>query len=212
MGFLEFLKWTFSKDARYVPLLAISEGTEDGEKQLYFSCEGNYESECYEIMERLCAGRHVVTWMKDLFWKDERKEGRRREIIYHTTFPMYYAREIAETDDLRRMAGEWKELISVSEGFDRPLFEAFMEQGYVFSCDNRTYVLESAPPAYHTLREAQALRDLPCRLSIEYTPYDGALIFRDYSLAVRQEIIRTVQDVCREGGHELTLLLGEAQE
>lgn len=212
MGFLEFLKWTFSKDARYVPLLAISEGTEDGEKQLYFSCEGNYESECYEIMERLCAGRHVVTWMKDLFWKDERKEGRRREIIYHTTFPMYYAREIAETDDLRRMAGEWKELISVSEGFDRPLFEAFMEQGYVFSCDNRTYVLESAPPAYHTLREAQALREYPCRLSIEYTPCDGALIFRDYSLAVRQEIIRTVQDVCREGGHELTLLLGEAQE
>ena len=212
MGFLEFLKWTFSKDARYVPLLALSEGIEDGEKQLYFSCEGNYESECYEIMERLCAGRYVVTWMDDLFWKDERQEKKKREIIYNTTFPMYYAREIAGMDDLRRMAGEWKELISVSEGFDRPLVAAYMETGYVHCCDERMYVLETAPPVYHTLSEAQALREFPCRLSIEYTPCDGALIFRDYSLAVRQEIIRTVQDVCREGGHELTLLLGEAQE
>lgn len=212
MGLWKFLKWTFGKHEPYVPLLAISEGTEDGEKQLYFSCEGNYESECYEIMERLCAGRYVVTWMDDLFWKDERQEKKKREIIYHTTFPMYYAREIAGMEDLQRMAGGWKELISVSEGFDRTLFAAFLEKGYVFSCDNRTYVLESAPHVYHTLSEVQALRDLPCRLSIEYTPCDGALIFRDYSLAVRQEIIRTVQDVCREGGHELTLLLGEAQE
>lgn len=209
MGFLEFLKWTFSKDARYVPLLAISEGTEDGGKLLYFSCEGDYNSECCEIMQRLCAGRYAVTWMKDLFWKDERKEGRRREILYHTTFPMYYAQEIAGTDELRRMAGDWMELISASEGFDRTLFAAFLEKGYVFSCDNRVYVQESAPPVYHTFSEAQTLRDLPCRLSVEYTPCDGALIFRDYSLAVRQEIIRTVQDVCREGGHELTLLLDE---
>lgn len=212
MGLWKFLKWMFSKHEPYMPLLALSEGMEDGEKQLYFSCEGDYNSECYEIMERLCAGRYVVTWMDDLFWKDERKEGRRREIIYHTTFPMYYAREIAETDDLRRMAGDWKELISVSEGFDRTLVAAFMEEGYVFSCDNRVYVLEAEPPVYHTLREAQALRELPCRLTIEYTPCDGALIFRDYSPDVRQEIIQTVQDVCRERGHELTLFLDEAQE
>ena len=58
----------------------------------------------------------------------------------------------------------------------------------------------------------QALRELPCRLTIEYTPCDGALIFRDYSLAVRREIIRTVKDVCRERGHELTVLLDETQE
>ena len=63
-----------------------------------------------------------------------------------------------------------------------------------------------------TVREAQALRELPCRLTIEYTPCDGALIFRDYSLAVRREIIRTVKDVCRERGHELTVLLDETQE
>ena len=60
--------------------------------------------------------------------------------------------------------------------------------------------------------EVQALRELPCRLTIEYTPCDGALIFRDYSLAVRREIIRTVKDVCRERGHELTVLLDETQE
>ena len=60
-------------------------------------------------------------------------------------------------DDLQRMAGGWKELISVSEGFDRTLFAAFLEKGYVFSCDNRTYVLESAPHVYHTLSEVQAL-------------------------------------------------------
>ena len=190
-----------------MPLLALSEGTEDGEKALWFSCEGNYESECYEIIERLCAGRHVVTWMEDLFWKDERQEKRKHEILYHTTFPMYYAREIAGMDDLRRMAGEWKELISASEGFDRPLFEAFLEQGYDFSCDNRTYVLEFALPVSHTLSEAQALRELPCRLSIEYTPCDGALIFRDFSPDVRQEIIRTVQAVCSERDLALYLAL-----
>ena len=100
-------------------------------------------------------------------------------------------------DDLQRMA---------------TLFAAFLEKGYVFSCDNRTYVLESAPPVYHTLSEVQALRELPCRLTIEYTPCDGALIFRDYSHAVRREIIRTVKDVCRERGHELTVLLDETQE
>ena len=115
-------------------------------------------------------------------------------------------------DDLQRMAGGWKELISVSEGFDRTLVAAFMEEGYVFSCDNRVYVLEAEPPVYHTLREAQALRELPCRLTIEYTPCDGALIFRDYSHAVRWEIIRTVKDVCRERGHELTVLPDETQE
>ena len=104
MGFLEFLKWMFSKDARYVPLLALSEGTEDGEKELWFSCEGDYNSECCEIVERLCTGRYAVTWMEDLFWKDERQEKKKREIIYHTTFPMYYAREIAGMDDLQRMA------------------------------------------------------------------------------------------------------------
>ena len=108
MGFLEFLKWMFSKDARYVPLLALSEGTEDGEKGLWFSCEGDYNSECCEIVERLCAGRYAVTWMEDLFWKDERQGKKKREIIYHTTFPMYYAREIAGMDDLQRMAGGWK--------------------------------------------------------------------------------------------------------
>ena len=102
MGFLEFLKWMFSKDARYVPLLALSEGTEDGEKGLWFSCEGDYNSECCEIVERLCAGRYAVTWMEDLFWKDERQGKKKREIIYHTTFPMYYAREIAGMDDLQR--------------------------------------------------------------------------------------------------------------
>lgn len=212
MGLWKFLKWTFGKHEPYMPLLALSEGMEDGEKQLYFSCEGDYNSECYEIMERLCAGRYVVTWMDDLFWKDERQEKRKREIIYHTTFPMYYAQEIAGMDDLRRMAGDWKELISVSEGFDRTLVAAFMEEDYVFSCDNRVYVLEAEPPVYHTLREAQALRELPCRLTIEYTPCDGALIFRDYSLESRLEIIQTVQDVCRARGHELTLFLDEAQE
>ena len=36
-------------------------------------------------------------------------------------------------DDLQRMAGGWKELFSVSEGFDRTLFAAFLEKGYVFS-------------------------------------------------------------------------------
>ena len=73
-------------------------------------------------------------------------------------------------------------------------------------------MLESAPHVYHTFSGVQALRELPCRLTIEYTPCDGALIFRDYSLAVRREIIRTVKDVCRERGHELTVLLDETQE
>ena len=210
MGFLEFLKWMFSKDARYVPLLALSEGIEDGEKELWFSCEGDYNSECCEIVERLCAGRYAVIWMEDLFWKDERQEKKKREIIYHTTFPMYYAREIAGMDDLQRMAGGWKELFSVSEGFDRTLFAAFLETSYVHCCDDRLYVFDETPPVCRTPREAQALRKRPCRFTAEYTPYDGTLIFRDIcSETARQEIIRTVQAVCSEHGKEPDVYLKE---
>ena len=213
MGFfLGLLKLLFGKREPWTPLFTLSDCEDDEGPQLRFDCEGDYTGECCEILDRLCAGRFAAIWMEDLFWMEQRQEKKTREIVYHTTFPMYYAQEIAGTDDLLRMHGDWKELISVSRGFDRKLFAAFLEKGYVFSCDNRTYVLESAPHVYHTLSEVQALRELPCRLTIEYTPCDGALIFRDYSLAVRREIIRTVKDVCRERGHELTVLLDETQE
>ena len=47
-------------------------------------------------------------------------------------------------------------------------------------------------------------------LQREYTPYDGALIFRDIcSETARQEIIRTVQAVCREHGKEPDVYLKE---
>ncbi len=50
----------------------------------------------------------------------------------------------------------------------------------------------------------------PCRFTAEYTPYDGALIFRDIcSETARQEIIRTVQAVCREHGKEPDVYLKE---
>ena len=95
--------------------------------------------------------------MEDLFWMEQRQEKKTREIVYHTTFPMYYAQEIAGTDDLLRMHGDWKELISVSRGFDRKLFAAFLETSNVHCCDDRLYVFDETPPTFRTLREAQAL-------------------------------------------------------
>ena len=65
-------------------------------------------------------------------------------------------------------------------------------------------------PALAAESEAQALRKRPCRFTAEYTPYDGALIFRDIcSGTARQEIIRTVQAVCREHGKEPDVYLKE---
>ena len=125
-------------------------------------------------------------------------------------FPMYYAQEIAGTDDLLRMHGDWKELISVSRGFDRKLFAAFLETSYVHCCDDRLYVFDETPPVCRTPREAQALRKRPCRFTAEYTPYDGALIFRDICSGIaRQDIIQTVQAVCREHGKEPDVYLKE---
>ena len=55
-----------------------------------------------------------------------------------------------------------------------------------------------------------ALRKRPCRFTAEYTPYDGALIFRDIcSGTARQDIIQTVQAVCREHGKEPDVYLKE---
>ena len=123
---------------------------------------------------------------------------------------MYYAQQIAGTDDLLRMHVDWKELISVSRVFDRKLFAAFLETSYVHCCDDRLYVFDKMPPVCRTPREAQALRKRPCRFTAEYTPYDGALIFRDIcSGTARQDIIRTVQAVCREHGKEPDVYLKE---
>ena len=213
MGFfLDLLKTligTYGPD--FVPMLALSDVQDEDGPQLRFDCEGNYYGVCYEILERLCAGKHVVTWMDDTYRCGERTEKRQHEITYGTTFPMYYAQEAAGTDDLLRMYADGQEMISVSDGFDRKLLSAMMETEYVHRCDNRLYILETTPPACHSLSEAQALRALPCRFTAEYTPYDGALIFRNIaSRAVRREIVRAVEDVCREQGKELELHLEQA--
>ena len=189
MGFfLGLLKLLFGKREPWTPLFTLSDCEDDEGPQLRFDCEGDYTGECCEILDRLCAGRFAAIWMEDLFWMEQRQEKKTREIVYHTTFPMYYAQEIAGTDDLLRMHGDWKELISVSRGFDRKLFAAFLETSYVHCCDDRLYVFDETPPVCRTLREAQALRKIPCRFTAEYTPYDGALIFRDIcSGTARQE-------------------------
>lgn len=213
MGFLKFLKWMFSKNARYVPVLTLSDEQDEEGPQLFFGCEGNYYSVCYEILERLCAEKYVAAWVKNVFWRDESDEKKRREITYRTTFPMYYAQEIAAMDDLNRMYGNWREMISVRRGFDRPLLSALIETYHIHMCDNRLYVLDETPPVCRTLSDAQALRELPCRFTAEYTPYDGALIFRNIaSETVRQEIIQTVQNVCRAYGEKLTLYLKDGAE
>ena len=129
MGFfLGLLKLLFGKREPWTPLFMLSDCEDDEGPQLRFDCEGDYTGECCEILDRLCAGRFAAIWMEDLFWMEQRQEKRTREIVYHTTFPMYYAQEIAGTDDLLRMRGDWKELISVSRGFDRKLFAAFLEK------------------------------------------------------------------------------------
>lgn len=210
MGLLNFLKWMFSKDARYVPMLTLSDAQDEEGPQLCFGCEGDHYSVCYEILERLCAEKYAAAWVNNVFWRDESGEKKRREITYRTTFPMYYAQEIAGMDDLDRMYGDWREMISVSRGFDRPLLAALIETYHIHMCDNRLYVFDETLPACRTLSDAQALRELPCRFTAEYTPYDGALIFRDIaSRAVRQEIIQAVRDVCREHGEEPELYLEE---
>ena len=186
MGFfLGLLKLLFGKREPWTPLFTLSDCEDDEGPQLRFDCEGDYTGECCEILDRLCAGRFAAIWMEDLFWMEQRQEKKTREIVYHTTFPMYYAQEIAGTDDLLRMHGDWKELISVSRGFDRKLFAAFLETSYVHCCDDRLYVFDETPPTCRTLREAQALRKIPCRFTAEYTPYDGALIFRERLTAVQ---------------------------
>ena len=147
MGFfLGLLKLLFGKREPWTPLFMLSDCEDDEGPQLRFDCEGDYTGECCEILDRLCAGRFAATWMEDLFWMEQRQEKKTREIVYHTTFPMYYAQEIAGTDDLLRMRGDWKELISVSRGFDRKLFAAFLETSYVHCCDDRLYVFDETPP------------------------------------------------------------------
>ena len=211
--FGDLLKLFLGTNRHWTPQLSLYDWMDNDEPQLRFDCEGDYNSACYEILSRLCAGRYVVTWMDDVFWQQERREKRRREITYATTFPMYYAQEVAGMDDLSRMHGDWKELISVSEGFDRKLLSAMMETCYVHRCDNRLYILESTPPVCHSFSEAQALRKLPCRFTAEYTPYDGTLIFRGISSEnVRNEIVCTVQAVCRERELELHLALDREAE
>ena len=182
MGFfLGLLKLLFGKREPWTPLFMLSDCKDDEGPQLRFDCEGDYTGECCEILDRLCAGRFAAIWQ-----------------------------EIAGTDDLLRMRGDWKELISVSRGFDRKLFAAFLETSYVHFCDDRLYVFDETPPVCRTPREAQALRKIPCRFTAEYTPYDGALIFRNIcSGTARQEIIRTVQAVCREHGKEPDVYLKE---
>lgn len=160
-------------------MLTLSDTADDKGPQLRFDCEGNYYSECYEILERLCAEKYVATWIDDIYWRDEKTEKKRREITYNTTFPMYYAQEAAGMNDLRRMYGDWREMISVSRGLDRPLLAALLETYHIYRCDDRLYVFDETPPVCRTLGDAQALRKLPCRFTAEYTPCDGALIFRD---------------------------------
>lgn len=156
MGFFPgLLKLLFGKREPWVPQLALRDCEDDEGPQLRFDCEGDYHSECCDMLERLCAGRFAAIWMEDLFWMKQQEKGT-REIVYHTTFPMYYAQEVAGTDDLLRMHGDRKELISVSRGFDRKLFAAFLETSYVHCCDDRLYVFEQTPPVCRTLPEAQA--------------------------------------------------------
>ena len=213
MGIWKFLEWMFSKDARYVPRLTLSDAQDEGGPQLRFDCEGDHSGVCYEILERLCAEKYVAAWVKNVFWRDESGEKKRREITYRTTFPMYYAQQIAGMDDLDRMYGNWREMISISRGFDRPLLAALIETHHIHACDNRLYVFDETPPVCRTLSDAQTLQELPCRFAAEYTPYDGALIFRDIaSEAVRQEIIQAVQDACRAHGEVLTLYLKDGAE
>ena len=64
------------------------------------------------------------------------------------------------------------------------------------------------PPVCRTFSETQALRKFPCRFTEEYIPYDGALIFLDIAAEdIRQRIIQTVIEVCREWGLELESFL-----
>ena len=196
----------------YVPMLTLRDTADDEGPQLRFDCEGNDYSECYEILERLCTEKYVVTWIDDICWRDEKTEKKQREIRYNTTFPVYYAQEIAGMDDLNRMYGDWREMISVSCGLDRPLLAALLETYYIYQCDDRLYVFDETPPACRTLGDVQALRKLPCRFTAEYTPYDGALIFRDIAAEdIRQEIIQTIIEVCRERGLELESFLNPVE-
>ena len=98
MGFfLGLLKLLFGKREPWTPLFMLSDCEDDEGPQLRFDCEGDYTGECCEILDRLCAGRFAATWMEDLFWMEQRQEKKTREIVYHTTFPMYYAQEIIRT-------------------------------------------------------------------------------------------------------------------
>ena len=69
-------------------------------------------------------------------------------------------------------------------------------------------MFDETPPVCRTFSETQALRKLPCRFTAEYTPYDGALVFRDIAAEdIRQRIIQTIIEVCRERGLELDRFL-----
>ena len=79
---------------------------------------------------------------------------------------------------------------------------------FIYQCDDRLYVFDETPPVCRTFSETQALRKLPCRFTAEYTHYDGALVFRDIaSEDIRQRIIQTIIEVCRERGLELDRFL-----
>lgn len=59
-------------------------------------------------------------------------------------------------DDLQRMAGGWKELISVSEGFDRTLLPRFWKRDTSFRATTGRMCWNLQPHVYHTLSEVQA--------------------------------------------------------
>ena len=199
MGFfLGILKLLFGKREPWTPLFMLSDCEDDEGPQLRFDCEGDYTGECCEILDRLCAGRFVATWMEDLFWMEQRQEKRTREIVYRTTFPMYYAQEIAGTDDLLRMHGDWKELISVSRGFDRKLFAAFLETSYVHCCDDRLYVFDETPPGCRTPPRREESRE-GARASggAPVSRHTPPLIFCVFRIIVR---ISHDTDIAAQGG------------
>ena len=104
-------------------------------------------------------------------------------------------------------------MLSDCEDDEGPQLRFDCEGDYTGECCeilDRLYVFDETPPVCRTPREAQALRKRPCRFTAEYTPYDGALIFRDIcSGTARQDIIQTVQAVCREHGKEPDVYLKE---
>ena len=103
MGLLKFLKWTFSKDARYVPRLTLSDGQDEEGPHLCFGCEGDHYSVCYAILERLCAEKYVAAWVSSVFRCDEsRKKQERNHFLSCFQKGLFFRAELVFADAAER--------------------------------------------------------------------------------------------------------------